>query len=109
MKSKLYKGSIESYLFQLLSQNGRMYGYEISKKIKEITDGELVVSESKLYPALHKMEAEGLLEVEVAITGSRLRKYYKLTGKGVKASQNNIEEIRAYINSLSNLLNPKFS
>lgn len=109
MKSKLYKGAVETYLLQLLKNNGRMYGYEISKKIKEFTNGELEIPESKLYPALHKMESEGFLDVEIDSAGSRLRKYYKLTGKGVKSSEDNLAELKAFIDNLSNLMNPQFS
>jgi DNA-binding PadR family transcriptional regulator len=107
--NKLYKGTIESLVFQLLRTNGRMYGYEISKTIKEQTDDNLLLSESKLYPLLHKLESEGLLEVEVESTGSRLRKYYKLTGKGVKESQIQMKELTDFISSLSNFLKPQIS
>ena len=51
----LYKGTIETFIYQLLQENEKMYGYEISKKIKDITQGNLNISESKLYPALHKL------------------------------------------------------
>jgi len=84
-----------------------MYGYEISKTIKEQTNDEMIISESKLYPTLHKLEATGMLEVEIESTGSRLRKYYKLTGKGVKESQNQLESLKQYILSLSNFVELK--
>ena len=50
---------------KLLEEKGRMYGYEITQKVKDITKGELKITEGALYPALHKLEAEGVLEVEV--------------------------------------------
>ncbi|MEA3446354.1 MAG: PadR family transcriptional regulator [Bacteroidota bacterium] len=103
----LYKGTAESYIFQLLQQNGRMYGYEISKKIKEITNNNLNLPESKLYPTLHKMEANGLLTPEFEQVGSRLRKYYKLTSKGQKTSMEYLEKLREYIAHLEKLINLK--
>ena len=66
----------------LLSETDKMYGYEITRKVKLLTKGELNITEGALYPALHKLEAEGVLEVEVARVDNRLRKYYKLTEKG---------------------------
>ncbi|RUA25090.1 MAG: PadR family transcriptional regulator [Bacteroidetes bacterium] len=110
MKNKnLYKGTLESLIFQLLRVNNRMYGYEISKTIKQLTNNEMHISESKLYPTLHKLEADGMLEVEVESTGTRLRKYYKLTEKGVKESQTYLEELKKYIFSLSNFVELKIS
>ncbi len=103
----LYKGTLESYLFQLLQQNGSMYGYEISKKIKELTDGKLALPESKLYPTLHKLEADGLLDTKMEQVGSRLRKYYKLTSKGRKESKLYLIHLKEYIANLESLINLK--
>jgi DNA-binding PadR family transcriptional regulator len=77
--SQLYKGSLTTIVMKLLEENGRMYGYEITQKVKDMTKGELKITEGALYPALHKLEAEGVLEVEVEKVDNRLRKYYKLT------------------------------
>ena len=72
--SQLYKGSLTTIVMKLLEENGRMYGYEITQKVKEITQGELKITEGALYPALHKLEADGVLEVEVENVDNRLRK-----------------------------------
>ena len=63
--SQLYKGSLNTIIMKLLEENGKMYGYEITQKVKAITQGELNITEGALYPALHKLEAEGLLDVEI--------------------------------------------
>ncbi len=55
--SQLYKGSLTTIVMKLLEENGRMYGYEITQKVKEITKGELKITEGALYPALHKLKA----------------------------------------------------
>ena len=73
--SQLYKGSLNTIIMKLLEENGRMYGYEITQKVKEITKGELNITEGALYPALHKLEAEDLLDVKVEKVDNRLRKY----------------------------------
>ncbi|NQY05172.1 MAG: PadR family transcriptional regulator [Flavobacteriaceae bacterium] len=79
--SKLYKGSLNSILLKLLSENDKMYGYEITQKVKELTKGQLSITEGALYPALHKLENHGFLDVEVCKVDNRVRKYYKIIRK----------------------------
>ncbi|CAM1369911.1 DNA-binding transcriptional regulator, PadR family [Tenacibaculum sediminilitoris] len=106
---KLYKGSLQTIILKLLAQNDKMYGYEITQRVKELTKGELKITEGALYPALHKLEAEGLLDVEVAKVGNRLRKYYKLTESGTKETVNRLSEMQGFLNTMQQLVNPKFS
>ena len=107
--SQLYKGSLTTIIMKLLEENGRMYGYEITQKVKDITQGELKITEGALYPALHKMEAEGILEVEVENVDNRLRKYYKLTEKGTTETVNKLAELEEFIRNMQTLVNPKLS
>ena len=107
--SQLYKGSLNTIVMKLLEENGRMYGYEITQKVKEITSGELKITEGALYPALHKLEAEGVLEVEVENVDNRLRKYYKLTEKGTKETINRLAELEDFIRNMQSLVQPKLS
>ncbi|MFD1062545.1 PadR family transcriptional regulator [Winogradskyella litorisediminis] len=107
--SKLYKGSLTTIILKLLNENNRMYGYEITQKVKALTKGELKITEGALYPALHKLEAEGLLDVEVAKVDNRLRKYYKLTENGTKETLNKLEELAEYIKTMQALVNPKLA
>ena len=105
--SQLYKGSLNTIVMKLLEENGRMYGYEITQKVKEITKGELKITEGALYPALHKLEAEGVLEVEVENVDNRLRKYYKLTEKGTTETVNRLTELEDFIRNMQTLVQPK--
>jgi len=107
--SQLYKGSLNTIIMKLLEENGRMYGYEITQKVKEITKGELNITEGALYPALHKLEAEDLLDVEVEKVDNRLRKYYKLTEKGTKETINRLSELEEFIKNMQTIVNPKLS
>ncbi len=106
---KLYKGSLQTIILSLLEEQGKMYGYEITQKVKALTQGELSITEGALYPALHKLEAEGLLDVEVAKVGNRLRKYYKLTEQGSKETVNRLAEMREFLKTMETLVNPKLS
>ena len=107
--SQLYKGSLNTIIMKLLEEQGRMYGYEITQKVKEITKGELNITEGALYPALHKLEAEGLLDVEVEKVDNRLRKYYKLTEKGTTETVNRLAELEEFIKNMQTIVNPKWS
>lgn len=106
-KSSLYKGCLEPIIMQLLQKNGRMYGYEMTQKVKEITKGELQITEGALYPLLHRLEAEGLLEVETENIGNRLRKYYSLTKNGKKQTSVAIDEMKNFMSTLQIILHPK--
>ncbi len=107
--SKLYKGSLVTIILKLLTENEKMYGYQITQKVKQLTNGELHITEGALYPALHKLEAEGLLDIEVKKVDNRLRKYYKLTDKGNKETVNKLQELQSYIQTMQVLINPKMS
>lgn len=108
-KNHLYKGTLSAVLLKLLDVHGRMYGYELSKMAKEVTGGDLDITEGALYPALHKLEAEGLLTTEVEMIGKRRRKYYKLAESGEGEARKRIDELSEYANTLQRFLNPKFS
>ncbi|AXG73704.1 PadR family transcriptional regulator [Flavobacterium arcticum] len=105
--SPLYKGSLTTIIMKLLEENERMYGYEITQKVKLITQGELNITEGALYPALHRLEGEGLLEAEVEKVDNRLRKYYKLTESGQKETVNRLAELEDFIRNMQTLVNSK--
>ncbi|HIC32358.1 MAG TPA: PadR family transcriptional regulator, partial [Flavobacteriaceae bacterium] len=56
-----------------------------------------------------KLEADGLLDVEVKKVDNRLRKYYKLTEKGNKETVDKLNELQEYIKTMQILVNPNFS
>ena len=106
-KSNLYKGSLTTIILKLLQETDKMYGYEITQKVKLLTDGELTITEGALYPALHKLEAEGLLEVDMIKVDNRLRKYYRLTDFGTTETANKLSELERYIQTMQQLVKPK--
>lgn len=104
--NKFYKGTLQTIVLKLLGENDKMYGYEITQKVKAITQGEVTITEGALYPTLHKLEAEGLLEVEVAKVDNRLRKYYKLTQSGTKETVNKLAELEEFIKTMQRIVSP---
>jgi PadR family transcriptional regulator PadR len=103
----MLKGTLQTIILKLLEDNEQMYGYEITQKVKEVTDGEVVLTEGALYPALHKLEADGYLETFTQIVDSRVRKYYRLTEQGGIEVTGKLNEARAFIDQLQLLLNLK--
>lgn len=108
-KNNLYKGSLSTIILSLLKDQKKMYGYQITREVEKITSGKLVVTEGALYPTLHKMEAKGLLSVELAKVNNRVRKYYFITEKGKKETANLLKDMKAFIENMEVLLNPKLA
>jgi len=108
-KNPLLKGSLTTIILKLLSEHDKMYGYEITKKVQELSQGTLKLTEGALYPSLHKLEADGLLDVSVENIGNRSRKYYSLTKKGKKESIEKLKELNQFFTQMQQVLNLKLS
>ena len=108
-KSSLYKGCLEPIIMRLLQDNARMYGYQITQMVKEITKGELQITEGALYPLLHRLEEQGIVETELENIGNRVRKYYTLTKAGKKQTSVAMEELKMFMQSLQLIVNPKLA
>lgn len=105
----LIKGTLQPIILKLLENNGRMYGYEITQKVKELTQGKIEITEGALYPTLHKLEAEGVLSTEKEYIGKRVRKYYTLTKTGTSVVTQKVDELSDFMATLAMILNPKTS
>jgi PadR family transcriptional regulator, regulatory protein PadR len=83
---------------------GESYGYALIQSVRELSGGKIEWTEGMLYPVLHWMEKEGLIESEwrEAETG-RKRKYYRLRREGRKALQEERERWLAVHEALSKL------
>lgn len=107
--SKLYKGSLTTIILKLLKETDKMYGYEITQKVKELTKGKIDISEGALYPILHKLEHKKVLETEKVYIGKRVRKYYSVTKSGKHVIEEQTKQINDFIDTLSLIFNPKTS
>jgi PadR family transcriptional regulator PadR len=83
----IVKGNTLTLILSLLKE-GPTYGFEIAREIERRSEGTLRFREGLLYPALHQLEREGLVESEwrVSSQGPR-RKYYRLTAKGKREAE----------------------
>lgn len=103
--NKYIKGFLEDIVLQMIRENGKMYGYQITQKVKEITSGEMSFTEGALYPVLHKLESKGALEVSYEKVAGRTRKYYALTPQGGVLISETKERLTHFINSLNVVFN----
>lgn len=106
-RSSLYKGCLEPIILQLLKDQGKMYGYQITQHVKELTKGELQITEGALYPLLHRLEEEGILETEMQAVENRMRKYYTLTKSGKKQTAHAVNELHSFLQNLNLIFQPK--
>lgn len=75
------KGTLPTLILEALVEEPN-HGYRIAQQIKERSRGVLDFKEGTLYPALHKLEGEGLVESYDAVERGRQRRYYRLTRTG---------------------------
>src|SRR5579872_7118290 len=102
--SELIKGTLKTIVLKLLADNKKMYGYEITQKVKELTSDKIQITEGALYPTLHALEAEGILITETEFIGKRVRKYYTLSPEGKQLSKQKLSEFADFMNTMKFLL-----
>ena len=107
ISTDLIKGSLRTIVLKVLEENGRMYGYDITRKVEELTDGKIKFTYGALYPVLHKLESEGVLVTESENYNNRIRIYYSLTSKGHSVVAEKIKEMKEFIESLESIINLK--
>jgi PadR family transcriptional regulator PadR len=81
---QLVQGTLEMLILRTLAR-GAMHGYGIAQSIQQISAEVLRVEEGSLYPALHRLELDGLVDSEWGLSENKRRaKYYRLTALGRK-------------------------
>lgn len=97
---ELIKGSLLTIILKLLSDHDKMYGYQITQAIKQLTGGKISVTEAAIYPILHKLKADGELTTEKVNIGERVRIYYSLTPQGNSKAKEKIKELGEYLKTM---------
>ena len=81
MRGELLKGVLGTALLQVVS-SGPMHGYGIIRELSRRSQGSFDLPEGTVYPALHRLEHDGLLESWWAVEAGRRRRIYAITRKG---------------------------
>ncbi|RPI21919.1 MAG: PadR family transcriptional regulator [Acidobacteria bacterium] len=81
----LVQGTLDLLILKILALEP-MHGWAIAQRIRQMSNEVLQVGQSALYPALHKLEQQGLIEAEWKVSeNNRRAKYYSLTSTGRRA------------------------
>jgi len=98
-----FKGTLPTLILEVLAQEPS-HGYRIAQRIKERSDGVLDFKEGTLYPALHKLQNESLVESYEGVEGGRTRRYYRITQSGRKVLNKDRAEWRQLSRAVSIIL-----
>jgi PadR family transcriptional regulator, regulatory protein PadR len=80
--AELLQGTLDLLVLKAVSL-GKMHGYGILLRIEQISEGSLAIEQGALYPALYRLERQGLLDTEWGTSeNNRRAKYYMLTSRG---------------------------
>ncbi|MGV6862623.1 MAG: PadR family transcriptional regulator [Putridiphycobacter sp.] len=102
--SELIKGTLKTVILNLLKDGNKMYGYEITQKVKALTDEKIKITEGALYPTLHALEKHGDLLTEKVYIGKRVRKYYYLSPQGKQTVIERVNELADFMKTMRFLL-----
>ena len=88
-------------------QEGENYGYQIIQSVKRVTGGKLEWSDGMLYPVLHRLEKDGLIQAHWRVSDEgRRRKYYRITELGRAELEAEMEQWMSVHLALSSLWKP---
>ncbi len=92
ISSDIIRGYNDTIILSILKR-GPSYGYDISKTIRDKTEGKYIMKETTLYTAFQRLEKQGLIEVDENPMGSETRRtYYRITDRGEKHLEDKITE-----------------
>jgi PadR family transcriptional regulator, regulatory protein PadR len=82
LKTDLLQGTLDVMVLRILD-TGENHGWGISQRIQQISQDVLRINQGSLYPALHRLEAQGWIAAEWGSSDNNRRaKYYRLTRSG---------------------------
>ena len=98
------RGSLDLLVLKTLSLTP-MHGWGISQRVQQVSDGVLEVNQGSLYPALQRLEKDGLITSEWGTTDNNRRaRYYRLTSAGRRALGDELENWRRFAAGLEAVL-----
>lgn len=98
------RGSLDLLVLKTLSL-APMHGWGISQRVQQISEGVLDVNQGSLYPALQRLEKDGLIRSGWGITeNNRRARYYELTAAGRRALGEELENWRRFSAGLEAVL-----
>jgi len=104
IEKSLLSGSTPMLVLSLL-KSGDKYGYEMVEELAKRSDDTFQLKEGTLYPLLHSLEKEHLVESYItSAPNGRDRKYYRLTSKGLERLEYKEKEWRVFSEKVNTVL-----
>ena len=103
-KADVLRGSLDLLVLKTLSL-APLHGWGISQRVQQISEGVLEVNQGSLYPALQRLEKDGLIVSDWGTTeNNRRARYYRLTAAGRRALGRELESWRRFAAGLEAVL-----
>jgi transcriptional regulator len=100
----LLHGTVAVLILKALSW-GPMHGYDVSRSIRQRSEGALGLEDAALYQALHRLEKKRWIEAEWGLSeNNRRAKFYRLTDEGRRQLDTEVTSWRAYVEAVSKVL-----
>jgi len=98
------RGSLDLLILKTLSLSA-MHGWGISQRVQQMSDGEFAMNQGSLYPALQRLEKDGLITSEWGVTdNNRQARYYRVTAAGRRALGREVESWKRFAAALDAVL-----
>ena len=102
--TELVKGNAVVLILSVLAREP-MHGYRIVKELDQLSEGYFAMREGTLYPHLHQMEKDGLIQgYWETVSGGRERKCYRITERGMAEHARRREELREFHKNINRVL-----
>jgi PadR family transcriptional regulator PadR len=99
-------GTLDLLILSRLTR-GAMHGFGIAEYLHEVTDDLLKIEEGSLYPALHRLEAQGLIASEWGISDNNRRaRFYSLTPRGRRRITVEATQWRRLTDAIARVIDP---
>src|SRR5579875_2145413 len=103
MKAEELKGHLDSLILSVVSR-GPLHGYAVIEMLKARSGGELSLPEGTVYPALHRLERDGLLRSDWSAGSGRRRRVYELTDRGRGELSARRARWRSFVSTIESVL-----
>jgi DNA-binding PadR family transcriptional regulator len=97
------KGNLDLLLLSALAA-GPAHGYQLATTLRDRSDGEFVLAEGTIYPALHGLESRGLITSSWQVVAGRRRRVYQLTDAGRRVRERQAAEWRSFAGGMNRIL-----
>jgi transcriptional regulator len=98
------RGALDLLILKTLSLSA-MHGWGISQRVEQMSDGEFAMNQGSLYPALQRLEKDGLIASDWGVTdNNRQARYYRMTAAGRRALGKEVESWKKFAAALETVL-----